>query len=175
MGFSHKQVFLCHHILTRYPFKVINDGMKLVVQRVLSAQVKVEDRVVGRIGYGYLVYAAIHKNDTSKEVNELAKKLLLLRIMPDKRRKMNLSLSDVKGDILIISQFTLYADTSSRRPGFTQAAQPPKAKQLYEYFVQTLKSSGLKVETGEFGAYMQVESINDGPVTIILESTNTGC
>ena len=108
--------------------------------------------------------------DTSEKVTKMAEKLINLRIMADKNKKMNLSLADTKGELLLISQFTLYADTSSRRPGFTKSAKPELAKKLFNQFVNECKNSKIKVQTGKFGAYMKVEIDNDGPVTIILEN-----
>jgi len=143
--------------------------MKLIIQRVSQAEVKVRNKTVGKIVKGYFVLLGIHKDDTEKKADTLIKKLLNLRIMPDKNKKMNLSVVDIKGDILVVSQFTLYADTSSRRPGFTQAAKPDKAKKLYNYFLQKLRESKLNIQAGEFGSYMTISLINDGPATITLE------
>ena len=143
--------------------------MKLIVQRVKNANVKVEEKIVGKIGKGYMVLVGINEKDTEKEADYLAKKLLNLRIFEDENEKMNLSIQDVKGELLLISQFTLYGDCSNgNRPSFTTAARPEKAEPLYEYFCKKC-SEIIKVEKGIFGANMQVSLINDGPVTIVLE------
>jgi len=144
--------------------------MKLVIQRVTQSKVVVSNKTIGQIKKGYLVLIGFKVGDTSEKAIEMAEKLINLRIMADKNKKMNLSLADTKGELLLISQFTLYADTSSRRPGFTKSAKPELAKKLFNQFVNKCKNSGIKVQTGEFGAYMKVEIDNDGPVTIILEN-----
>ena len=144
--------------------------MKLVIQRVTQSKVVVSNKTIGQIKKGYLVLVGFKVGDTSEKAIEMAEKLINLRIMADKNKKMNLSLADTKGELLLISQFTLYADTSSRRPGFTKSAKPELAKKLFNQFVNKCKNSGIKVQTGEFGAYMKVEINNDGPVTIILEN-----
>ena len=144
--------------------------MKLVVQRVAHAEVEVDKKVVGKIGKGFLVLCGITHNDTEKEADYLAKKLCNLRIFEDENEKMNLALKDVGGELLIISQFTLYGDSSEgNRPSFIEAARPEKANPLYEYFLEKCKGYGIKVEKGIFGADMKVSLLNDGPVTIILE------
>ena len=144
--------------------------MKLVVQRVAHAEVEVDKKVVGKIGKGFLVLCGITHNDTEKEADYLAKKLCNLRIFEDENEKMNLALKDVGGELLIISQFTLYGDASEgNRPSFIEAARPEKANPLYEYFLEKCKGYGIKVEKGIFGADMKVSLLNDGPVTIILE------
>ena len=145
--------------------------MKLVVQRVLESKVEVEGKVVGKIGKGFTVLCGITHTDTEKEADILARKLCNLRIFEDENGKMNLSLKDVGGELLIISQFTLYADSmnSGNRPSFIDAARPEKAEPLYEYFLKKCKEEGLHVEKGIFGADMKVSILNDGPVTIILE------
>lgn len=144
--------------------------MKLVVQRVANAKVEVEGKVVGKIGKGFLVLCGITHSDTEKEADYLAKKLCNLRIFEDENEKMNLALKDVEGELLIISQFTLYGDASEgNRPSFIEAARPEKANPLYEYFLEKCKGYGIKVEKGIFGADMKVSLLNDGPVTIILE------
>lgn len=143
--------------------------MRLVVQRVLNAKVEVEKEVVGKIDNGYMVLVGIGENDTEKEADYLAKKLINLRIFEDKNGKMNLSIKDVKGGLLLISQFTLYADCSGgNRPSFTNAGNPEKANKLYEYFCEKC-SEEIHVEKGVFGAHMEVSLLNDGPVTILLE------
>lgn len=144
--------------------------MKLVIQRVTSASVTVDQTTIGAVGSGYVVLAAIGAHDTNQSVDAMAAKLINLRIMPDEQAKMNQSIVDVQGELLLIPQFTLYADTKGNRPGFTQAAAPNKAKKLFEHFVAKIGESGLKTATGSFGAHMQVELVNDGPVTIILKN-----
>jgi D-tyrosyl-tRNA(Tyr) deacylase len=144
--------------------------MRLVIQRVKRASVKIGERTVGKIGPGFLLLMGIKKGDSEKEVEFLAKKILELRIMADEKNHLNKSIISVGGEILIVPQFTLYADTQKgRRPSFVQAAQPEIARDLFQKFIAELKKSGLRVEKGEFGARMEVELINDGPVTIILE------
>ena len=145
--------------------------MKLVVQRVLNAQVDVDGKTVGKIDKGFMVLCGITYEDTEKEADVLARKLCNLRVFEDENGKMNLSLKDVGGELLIISQFTLYADTmsSGNRPSFIAAARPEKAEPLYEYFLEKCRQENIKVEKGIFGADMKVSLVNDGPVTIILE------
>lgn len=145
--------------------------MKLVVQRVLNAQVDVDGKTVGKINKGFMVLCGITHEDTEKEADVLARKLCNLRVFEDENEKMNLSLKDVNGELLIISQFTLYADSmsSGNRPSFIAAARPDKAEPLYEYFLKKCEAEGIHVEKGIFGADMKVSLINDGPVTIILE------
>ena len=144
--------------------------MKLLVQRVKKSNVTVEGKKVGEISKGFLVLCGITHTDTEKEADYLAKKLCNLRVFEDENEKMNLSIKDINGELLIVSQFTLYADCSSgNRPSFTNAAKPDIAEKLYEYFIEQCKSYGLKVEKGIFGANMQISLINDGPVTILLE------
>ena len=145
--------------------------MKAVIQRVKKSRVEIETRVVGKIKKGLLVLVAIKENDAEKDLLFLADKILNLRIFPDQENKMNLSLLDIKGEILIVSQFTLYADLrKGRRPSFVRAARPEIANELYLKFVEEIKKSGLKTETGEFGAMMEISLINDGPVTLIIET-----
>ena len=148
--------------------------MKLVVQRVLNSKVEVEGKVVGQIEKGFMVLCGITHNDTEKEADILAKKLCNLRVFEDENEKMNLSLKDVGGKLLIISQFTLYADSmsSGNRPSFINAARPEKAEPLYEYFLKKCEAEGIGVQKGIFGADMKVSLVNDGPVTIILEKEN---
>lgn len=144
--------------------------MKLVIQRVKEARVDVENKIVGKIGKGFLVLVGVSHNDTKAEADYLVKKLCNLRVFEDDNEKMNLALKDVNGELLIVSQFTLYADTSNgNRPSFVQAARPEQANKLYQYFCQKCQENGIKVEKGIFGANMQVSLINDGPVTIIIE------
>lgn len=143
--------------------------MKLVVQRVSESKVEVDKKIVGEINNGYMVLVGIGENDSEKEADYLAKKLINLRVFEDENGKMNLSIKDVNGELLLISQFTLYADCSGgNRPSFTNAGSPEKANKLYEYFCNKC-SEEVHVEKGVFGAHMEVELLNDGPVTIILE------
>ena len=145
-------------------------NMKLVIQRVKYAKVEVEEKITGEIEKGFLILVGVEQNDTKEQADWLANKVCNLRIFEDENEKMNLSLKDVNGKILIISQFTLYADCNKgNRPSFIQAAEPKKAEKLYEYFKQKCRNLGIKVEAGIFGAHMKVELLNDGPVTIILE------
>lgn len=144
--------------------------MKLVVQRVKQASVKVDEDIVGKIDKGYLVLIGITHTDTKEIADYLVKKMCNLRIFEDEQGKMNLSLKDVGGKILIVSQFTLYANCESgNRPSFTDAAKPDIANELYEYFCDQCKENQIEVQKGIFGADMKVSLINDGPVTIILE------
>ena len=144
--------------------------MKLLIQRVSRAKVKVDDKTVGEIGKGYLVLLGIKKTDTEQEVKQCVDKLIKLRIMSDKDNKMNLSIKDANAQVLVVSQFTLYADLSKgNRPSFIKAADPLKALQLYELFVNTLKNFGIKVSTGRFGAYMVIDAKLDGPATVIVD------
>lgn len=143
--------------------------MKLVIQRVQNASVTVNNEVVGKIDKGYMVLVGIGQNDTEKEADYLSQKLINLRVFEDENEKMNLSIKDVKGELLLISQFTLYADCKSgNRPSFSNAANPEKANKLYEYFCNKC-SENVHIEKGIFGAHMNVNLINDGPVTILLE------
>jgi len=142
--------------------------MKLVIQRVSSASVKVDGKIIGSIGRGYLVLIGIGREDTEESVRKYVDKMLKLRIFEDENGKTNLSVSQVDGELLLVSQFTLYADTSSNRPGFSLAAPPDTAERLYDYFVEYCRGKARKIETGEFGADMKVELVNDGPFTIIL-------
>ena len=143
--------------------------MKAVVTRVRSASVIIEDRVNGEIGQGFLVLLGVGPNDTEEVAVKLADKICNLRIFEDENCKMNRNLEQVGGSILVVSQFTLYADTSSRRPGFSGAAKPELAIPLYERFMEQCRLRGFPVEHGEFGADMQVFSQNDGPVTILFD------
>ena len=145
--------------------------MKALLQRVTEASVSVAGEVVGRIGRGLVVLLGVANGDTEKDAQYLAQKTVNLRIFSDEAGKFNLSALDIKGELLIISQFTLLADTKKgRRPSFVEAASPTQAKDLFDYFVQQAHTSGLKVETGYFQEYMQVAIHNDGPVTILLDS-----
>lgn len=144
--------------------------MKIVVQRVKEAKVEVENKVVGNIEKGFLVLVGITHDDTEIKADYLAKKLVNLRVFEDENQKMNLSIKDVKGKLLIVSQFTLYANCKEgNRPSFTNAAKPEMANDLYEYFCKKCEEYEIDVEKGIFGADMQVSLINDGPVTIIME------
>ncbi len=143
--------------------------MRVVVQRVKKASVSVDDQVINQIDQGFLIYLGIHQDDTAEMILKMADKVGKLRIFEDNEGKMNLSLSDVKGSCLIISQFTLYGDTKkNNRPSFITAARPETAIPLYELFIETLKGK-FEVKTGVFGAHMEVMSNNDGPVTILIE------
>ncbi len=144
--------------------------MRAVVTRVKSASVTIDGKVNGSIKTGYLVLLGVGLEDDEGDAKKLAEKIVNLRVFRDENDKMNLNLSQAGGEILVISQFTLYADTSSRRPGFTGAARPDKAIPLYELFMETLREKGFHVEHGEFGADMDVESVNQGPVTIIFDT-----
>lgn len=145
--------------------------MKLVVQRVKKANVLVDGRTIGEIGQGYMVLIGVAPTDTKEIADFLVQKLIHLRVFEDENEKMNLSIQDIDGELLLVSQFTLYADCNhGNRPSFTEAAKPDMANELYEYFVEKCKKENIKkVATGEFGADMQVTLQNDGPVTIILE------
>jgi D-tyrosyl-tRNA(Tyr) deacylase len=143
--------------------------MKLVVQRVTEASVTVEEKLVGKIGKGYLVLLGVGEHDTEATAKQLADKLVKLRIFSDENDKTNLSINDVGGEVLVISQFTLYADCKKNRPSFCHAGKPDLAEHLYEYFMECLRSQVKNVEHGIFGAMMQVSLCNDGPFTVILE------
>ena len=144
--------------------------MKLIIQKVKKAKVEVKNNVVGQIDKGYMVLLGVKKGDTEKEADYLAKKLCNLRIFEDDNGKMNLSIKDVNGELLIISQFTLYGNTKEgNRPSFIEAGEPHMAEELYEYMIQEAKKSVPVVEHGIFGADMKVSLINDGPFTIILD------
>lgn len=145
--------------------------MKFVIQRVKNASVTVDNDIIGQIDQGFLVLIGITSSDTKEIADAMVKKLINLRVFKDSQDKMNLSIKDVGGSLLLISQFTLYANCShGNRPGFTDAAKPDYANDLYEYIIQECKKYDVLVETGEFGADMKVSLLNDGPVTIILDS-----
>ena len=144
--------------------------MKAVVTRVKNASVTIEGRVNGQIGTGFLVLLGVGPNDTEETAVKLSDKICNLRVFEDENGKMNRSLEQVGGSLLVVSQFTLYADTSSRRPGFSGAAKPDLAIPLYEKFMAHCRERGFAVEHGEFGADMQVDSLNDGPVTILFDT-----
>lgn len=143
--------------------------MRAVVMRVKEASVTIDGQIKGSIGPGFLVLLGVHVDDTEEIARWVADRICGLRIFEDADGKMNVNPMDAGAELLIVSQFTLYADISSRRPGFTDAARPDKAIPLYELVINECTSRGFKVETGEFGADMQVASVNDGPVTIIVE------
>lgn len=147
--------------------------MRAVVQRVTNADVKIDGRVNGKIDDGLLVLLGVGNGDTEEDMKYIADKIIKLRIFSDENDKMNLSLEDVGGSMLVISQFTLYGDCShGRRPYFGNAMEPVSANEMYEKFVAYIRNQGIHTETGEFGADMKVSLTNDGPVTIILESKN---
>ena len=145
--------------------------MKFVIQRVSHASVEVDKKVVGKINQGFLVLIGITSSDTKEIADILISKLLKLRIFEDNNGKMNLSIKDVKGSLLLVSQFTLYANCKKgNRPDFLNAAKPDYANELYEYIIERCKNENIEVQTGIFGAEMKVNLLNDGPVTIILDS-----
>ena len=145
--------------------------MKAVLTRVRSASVEIDGRINGKIGKGFLVLLGVHENDTEKEAEKIANKICGLRIFEDADEKINLSAADADAmSILLISQFTLFADCKSRRPGFSKAARPEKAIPLYEKVIALCREKGFDVQTGEFGAKMLVTSENDGPFTILLDT-----
>lgn len=145
--------------------------MKAVVTRVSSASVKVDEVIIGKIEKGFLVLLGIDEEDTEKELNELAEKICGVRIFSDAQGKMNLDLKQVNGKLLVVSQFTLCADVShGRRPSFSKAMKPDKAKEFYEKFLEICHSKGFETEHGIFGADMKVESVNDGPVTLLFDT-----
>lgn len=145
--------------------------MKAVIQRVSEANVKVDGKIVGEISKGLMLLIGIDENDEKADADWLVQKILNLRIFGDENDKLNLSVTDISGEILCISQFTLIADyKKGNRPSFIKAAKPDKAIPLFEYFKQEIKKSGLKTESGIFGANMKISLINDGPVTIVMDS-----
>lgn len=148
--------------------------MRAVLQRVREARVEVDGKTVGAIGRGLLILIGVARHDTQADADYLAEKIVGLRIFPDEEGKMNRSVAEVGGELLVVSQFTLYADTrKGRRPSFDQAAPQQQARDLYEYFLAALRARGMRVETGVFQAMMQVHLVNDGPVTIICESPDS--
>ena len=148
--------------------------MRIVIQRVLKARVRTNKRTVGKIKNGLVLFIGIFNGDTNDEVDFLIKKIISLRIFNDNSNKMNLSVSDVQGSILAISQFTLCASTNyGRRPSYLNAMAPNQSKDLYDYFTSKLKETGLDVQKGMFGADMEVDLINDGPATFVLDSKKT--
>ena len=144
--------------------------MRAVLTRVNSASVTIDGKVNGQIGKGFLILLGVAPNDTEKEARYLAEKILGLRVFEDENGKMNVSPKDAGADLLIVSQFTLYGDCRSRRPGFSEAARPETAIPLYELVIAQCRERGFHVETGEFGADMKVASVNDGPVTLLLDT-----
>ena len=145
--------------------------MKALLQRVTEASVSVGGEMVGRIGQGLVVFVGVASGDTEKDAQYLAQKTVNLRIFSDEEGRFNLSALDIKGELLVVSQFTLLADTrKGRRPSFIEAAPPAQAEEIFERFVEQARATGLRVETGRFQQYMQVEIHNDGPVTILLDS-----
>ncbi len=147
--------------------------MRAVVQRVNRAEVSVAGNPIGSIGRGFVVLLGVARDDTERDAHFIADRIIKLRVFADARGKMNLALGAIGGELLVVSQFTLLADTGSgRRPSFVAAAAPEHARALYEHFLSLVKSAGVKVEAGEFGAMMELTLTNDGPVTIILDSRN---
>lgn len=144
--------------------------MRAVLTRVKSASVTIENEVVGKIGTGFLVLLGVHVDDSEAEAVKIADKICGLRIFEDAVGKMNINPKDAGAELLIVSQFTLYGDCRSRRPGFTAAARPEKAIPLYELVINECRKRGFTVQTGRFGADMLVESVNDGPITLILDT-----
>ena len=145
--------------------------MKAVIQRVKSASVSVDDKIIGEIAVGFLILLGVEQNDTEDDLNYLVKKTVGLRIFKDDNKNMNLSIQDVGGKALVVSQFTLCADTSrGRRPSFIKAANPEAADSMYQQFCEQLKVNDIPIERGSFGAMMDVSLVNDGPVTILLDS-----
>ena len=145
--------------------------MKAVIQRVKSASVSVDDKIIGEITTGFLILLGVEQSDTQDDLNYLVKKTIGLRIFKDDNKNMNLSIKDVGGEALVVSQFTLCANTSrGRRPSFIKAANPEEADSMYQHFCEQLTMNSLSVQRGEFGAMMDVSLVNDGPVTIILDS-----
>ena len=145
--------------------------MRAVVQRVINARVEIKKRISGEIGKGLLIFLGVGDIDTEKDCEYLVNKIINLRVFPDENDLMNLSLLDIHGAALVVSQFTLLGDCrKGRRPSFAKAARPEDAKQLYNYFIKLLKQKGIEVSTGEFQEVMEVHLINDGPVTLLLDS-----
>jgi D-aminoacyl-tRNA deacylase len=146
--------------------------VRAIVQRVSGAEVRVEGQITGRIARGFVVLLGVARGDTAQDAEFVADRVIGLRVFADPAGKMNLALSAVNGELLVVSQFTLHADTSQRRPSFLEAAPPEEARPLYEHFLSLARGRGVKVEEGKFGAHMDVSLVNDGPVTIILDSRN---
>ena len=148
--------------------------MKVVIQRVSEARVKVNDKIISKIKVGFLILLGVEKSDSKEDIKWLVNKISNLRVFSDDELKMNLSIKDIKGEIIVVSQFTLHAKTKKgNRPSYIKAANPEKAEPLYEEFISQLKNeSAVSVQSGVFGANMQVDIVNDGPVTIIMDSKN---
>jgi D-tyrosyl-tRNA(Tyr) deacylase len=146
--------------------------VRAILQRVSRARVRIGEEIAGTIGRGFVVLLGVGRGDTEADAEFLADRVIGIRVFADDIGKMNLALEAAGGALLVISQFTLHADTSQRRPSFTAAAAPEQARELYERFLSLVRKRGVKVETGRFGAHMDVELVNDGPVTIILDSRN---
>ncbi len=145
--------------------------MRALIQRVSEASVTVDDKVVGQIGSGVLVFLGVGREDNNLQAEQLARKVTQLRIFPDQEGRMNRNVADVSGEMLIVSQFTLYGDTrKGNRPSYSEAARPEAAKELYEYFVNVCRNRGIHVSTGVFQAHMKVHLVNDGPVTLMCYS-----
>ena len=145
--------------------------MRAVITRVKSAEVKISGETHSKIKNGLLILLGVSHNDTAADAEYLAKKISMMRIFEDSEEKMNLSCSEVNGEMMVVSNFTLYANTQKgNRPSFVDAARPELARPLYEYFVSLLRDAGYKTETGVFGAYMELESVNDGPVTVVIST-----
>lgn len=145
--------------------------MKAVVQRVLNANLKVDGELISEIGFGYVIFLGVGREDTEKDGDYMIKKIPSLRICEDENQKINLNIVDAGGEILLVSQFTLYADTShGNRPSFINAQSPEEANRLYEYVLEGLRKQGLAVKKGVFGADMKISQVNDGPFTVMLES-----
>ena len=145
--------------------------MRAVITRVISAEVKIDGATHSKIGHGFLILLGVSVNDTEQDAEYLAKKISMMRIFEDSEEKMNLSCSAVGGSMMVVSNFTLCADTKKgNRPSFVEAARPEQAKPLYEYFVSLLREAGYTTETGVFGAYMELHSVNDGPITIVMDT-----
>ncbi len=171
-------MFICVHLWFRnclwFRFREGENFLRAVIQRVTRGSVSVDEKVTGKIGAGLMVLLGVGRADDTESAAYLAEKIANLRIFSDDAGKMNLSLLDTHGAALVVSQFTLYGDTrGGRRPSFIQAAPPEDANRLYEEFVRALRALGVTVETGVFQAHMQVELVNDGPVTILLDSEKT--
>lgn len=146
--------------------------MRVVVQLVSKASVQIDEMVIGSINEGLLVFLGIHKEDLAKDAAYLAEKIVNLRIFPDENKLMNRSLLDIKGELLVVSQFTLFGDCrKGRRPSYSHAAPPEKGKELYNVFIDEVNKKGIRVSTGEFQAMMNVSLVNKGPVTVLLDST----
>jgi D-tyrosyl-tRNA(Tyr) deacylase len=171
-----RSLTLSNHASIKSPFagllkKTEKVAMRVVVQRVSEASVRVEDEIVSRIGRGLLVLLGVSKTDIEKNADYLAEKVVHLRIFEDSDGKLNRSLLDVAGEMMVVSQFTLFADCrKGRRPSFTEAADPEHAARLYQYFVRQTAAAGVSVQTGRFQARMALSLVNDGPVTLILDS-----